>query len=799
MRVWLLCCAAAAAAATPRRTRRTTWQHRRLLAAETVSRVGSVQDNTDAFECAALTHETGCYDAAAAPGVTIPADLQASPFSQQIMAAIGVGLESCARCGYAPEVAPATAFDCIKCGEGSTLVVVYGDCSGVCVADEDLTRVTALGFGTLKDSSCAFPRQCFLEDDALFQNAALGTNDLFLPVDEPGSSDDCAPFSNVYCNSNLLEMSDCVDAECDFCDDYEVWSLDSAELPCVEGRGVGFKCDATGELVVTDCAAGVNTVTSTGYGLEGFCFQNDDCDDYAAPEVIPTTQYSYSYGSKGGGDDSPDYPEDYEPQQYRGLDAYEAVAPYAEECLDVTGKEHYVCENGEVMWLQGCDETCGACKFNSTVADVPVVQDLLTCDGSATNYKFACDSDDVLWATACDDASSRFAETEQPGFFCTCGFAELLLDYSYSYGDLIYPQDLDDCTDLEQYVCADGQVVRGSHCSACDVGTCNDTSAVRGTPVVSSILSCESSNIYGVAYACDDSGGLVATVCDTGRMFTQKDNSRLGCNCLDAPPDSRESASSGEHSAVPTPRPVPQPAEGPAPVTYESTFAVRGVAKPVQEHHAVFVSAVAALADVPVEDVAVVLTTPDSRRRRLLASQDVTTVSYTITSATNDAAQAVDQNVAALDAPAIVTALQDAAAALHDAAAFADVVVVSIRGKLVSPTPAPTAAPVAAPSSNGKSSSSKKDDAGKDDANNAATATVGVLLGGIVLAFAGNWLYKKWERRNHPSLDAHQYEFVELSRKENSFQEPFKDSSYHDDEPFCDEDRSIRHGRGDFL
>ena len=162
-----------AAAAAPE------WRTERAVRGrDRVSRLGSINDDRTADDCAAYTGSgTACFDG----------DL--SSVDDDFAVALAPG--ACATCGYsdsAPSGGNKNFGDCITCADaGYEVVVLFDDCTGACVDAAGKATLEGMGFADLDDSACEATRACY-DDDGFVDSLALGgTNANY--ADDDGDSD----------------------------------------------------------------------------------------------------------------------------------------------------------------------------------------------------------------------------------------------------------------------------------------------------------------------------------------------------------------------------------------------------------------------------------------------------------------------------------------------------------------------------------------------------------------------------------------------------------------------------------
>ena len=159
-----------AAAAAPE------WRTERAVRGrDRVSRLGSINDDRTADDCAAFTGSgAACFDG------------DQSHFDDDFTVALAPG--ACATCGYsdsAPSGGSNDYRDCITCADaGDELMVLWGDCTGVCVDAAGKATLEGVGFADLDDSACEATRACY-DDDGFVDSLALsGTNANFIDDDD---------------------------------------------------------------------------------------------------------------------------------------------------------------------------------------------------------------------------------------------------------------------------------------------------------------------------------------------------------------------------------------------------------------------------------------------------------------------------------------------------------------------------------------------------------------------------------------------------------------------------------------
>ena len=148
-----------AAAAAPE------WRTERAVRGrDRVSRLGSINDDRTAADCAAYTGSgAACFDG------------DQSYFDDDFVVALAPG--ACATCGYsdsAPSGGNKDFRDCITCADAAyELMVLFDDCTGVCVDAAGKATLEGMGFADLDDSACEATRACY-DDDGFVDSLALG-------------------------------------------------------------------------------------------------------------------------------------------------------------------------------------------------------------------------------------------------------------------------------------------------------------------------------------------------------------------------------------------------------------------------------------------------------------------------------------------------------------------------------------------------------------------------------------------------------------------------------------------------
>ena len=149
-----------AAAAAPE------WRTERAVRGrDRVSRLGSINDDRTADDCAAYTGSgAACFEG----------DL--SELDDDFVIA-SLAPRACATCGYG-EDAPSGGLDdwlnCITCADaGDEFMVLFNDCTGACVDAAGKATLEGMGFADLDDSACEATRACY-DDDGFVDSLALG-------------------------------------------------------------------------------------------------------------------------------------------------------------------------------------------------------------------------------------------------------------------------------------------------------------------------------------------------------------------------------------------------------------------------------------------------------------------------------------------------------------------------------------------------------------------------------------------------------------------------------------------------
>ena len=148
-----------AAAAAPE------WRTERAVRGrDRVSRLGSINDDRTAADCAAYTGSgAACFDG------------DQSYFDDDFVVALAPG--ACATCGYsdsAPSGGNKDFRDCITCADAAyEIIVLFDDCTGVCVDTAGKATLEGMGFADLDDSACEATRACY-DDDNFVDSLWLG-------------------------------------------------------------------------------------------------------------------------------------------------------------------------------------------------------------------------------------------------------------------------------------------------------------------------------------------------------------------------------------------------------------------------------------------------------------------------------------------------------------------------------------------------------------------------------------------------------------------------------------------------
>merc|ERR1739841_2575 len=149
-----------AAAAAPE------WRTERAVRGrDRVSRLGSINDDRTAADCAAYTGSgAACFEG----------DL--SELDDDFVIA-SLAPRACATCGYG-EDAPSGGLDdwldCITCADaGDEFMVLFDDCTGACVDAAGKATLEGLGYADLDDSACEATR-AYYDDDGFVDSLALG-------------------------------------------------------------------------------------------------------------------------------------------------------------------------------------------------------------------------------------------------------------------------------------------------------------------------------------------------------------------------------------------------------------------------------------------------------------------------------------------------------------------------------------------------------------------------------------------------------------------------------------------------
>ena len=203
-----------AAAAAPE------WRTERAVRGrDRVSRLGSINDDRTADMCAAYTGSgAACFEG----------DL--SELDDDFIVSLEPG--ACATCGYgedAPSGGQDDWSDCITCANaGEEIIVLFDDCTGICVDVAGKAFWEGLGYADLDDSACEATRACY-DDDGFVDTLSLGgTNTNF--IDDDGSYsylfhdhehglyacfDDCPEDDENDCAGFTADVASSCVADCD--------------------------------------------------------------------------------------------------------------------------------------------------------------------------------------------------------------------------------------------------------------------------------------------------------------------------------------------------------------------------------------------------------------------------------------------------------------------------------------------------------------------------------------------------------------------------------------------------------
>ena len=241
-----------AAAAAPE------WRTERAVRGrDRVSRLGSINDDRTAADCAAYTGSgAACFDG------------DQSYFDDDFTVALAPG--ACATCGYsdsAPSGGNNDFRDCITCADAAyELMVLFRDCTGVCVDAAGKATLEASGFADLDDSACEATRACY-DDDGFVDSLALGgTNANFI------DDDDGYSYSYSYSYDPFMP---CPDEE-------------SAYLTCVNAAAQNG-VDASAGLGWGCCDGG--SFPTTCAGMQTYSEFQDACGDPAPECAAEWTTY----------------------------------------------------------------------------------------------------------------------------------------------------------------------------------------------------------------------------------------------------------------------------------------------------------------------------------------------------------------------------------------------------------------------------------------------------------------------------------------------------------------------------
>jgi len=605
----------------------------------------------------------------------------------QTIVGIG-GTDSCERCGYGPAISDVNwPFDCIKCPAGDVLVVVYGDCSGMCVDPSLVPLLEALGVATIENSACTLPRACFADDD--YANLpATGTNDFFLYYyDGVDDDDDCSVWERFYCDPTTQFITEdyCDDELCQSCGAQGAISFETSRILCGPNDPAPFNANCQGpRLTIYDCASGALVYDGTG----GICASSDCSDSYS---------YSYSFA-----DDDDD-------------DGVVASGDYVSLYCDPAGV---------VLYGMDCDSTCSTCGIEFEAASVPGLEVIDQCS-NVRDFKLGCDATtNELVITNCITGVTR------PYPYCIYVPAESY-SYSYSYDD-------DDGGYYEYYYGVSNAPTVTNAPTGNYYYNYNYYYGVSSAPTVTNAPTGDYYYYYGISPA--PVGGTAGAPSLSPTVGGTPAGTPAGTVGQTPSP-----TVGGTPSATVGGTPAGTPA-GTSPIQYASSFVVEGVSATVaQTEEAVFVAAIADLASVSPQRVAVTLGA--ARRRRLLV--DSTMAEYTI-----DAPPADEQRLTTtMDqlAPAdIVAALQRAAS--NDV--FVAVSVTAING-----------VPVSTPRTTSGSPSSKKSSDDDDGAAVAIAIVVVILIAALGAAAAYCYAKRKPRRQPGEPFEVTGYECVEISRK----------------------------------
>lgn len=274
---------------------------------------------------------------------------------------------ACAACGFFDFASGETAgfMDCVTCADdGYEILVLFDDCTGMCVDASSMEYYARFGFAGLDDSACTLYTACYDEGSAALSASLGGTNAMYASDGGSysysysyGGGGDDAVWGCASDGSGTVTIS--MDCDCD-CNCGQTFNAeDFVELAAyVDGAcasDVGFSCDGT-VLTTTFCENGYSFEAETDCAAKGYVIPDALMAQCGVPETygddddLVWIEDPGEYG--GGGDDT------------TSMDMSVTCEGQTEFC-DCTGD----CTDEEgSAWCQ-CEEAQACCAKMSAVDD----------------------------------------------------------------------------------------------------------------------------------------------------------------------------------------------------------------------------------------------------------------------------------------------------------------------------------------------------------------------------------------------------------------------------------------------
>ena len=242
---------------------------------------------------------------------------------------------ACGMCGFFAfdEGETAGYLDCATCADEDEheLIVLYDDCTGICVDAATVEYYRELGFGTLDESDCIVHAKCYEEGAPALVAKTGGQNNQYLGDDDDDNDDDGPPDWVPACAQS-----------CESCEDFA-------------GSNCGSSCsDEEAANMTEECAADMNDKDDDDADLD----LSQECDSHIQSwtDCMITNRLSTN-------DDDDD--EDVDLSFY-SCEAGRAGAPFADMCAD--GAKYGVCEADFHGWVECSFDAIGEAFLGQSCA-----------------------------------------------------------------------------------------------------------------------------------------------------------------------------------------------------------------------------------------------------------------------------------------------------------------------------------------------------------------------------------------------------------------------------------------------